>query len=113
LFNREIAFRAKSFTGFKSLLDDLFPDSNNVFPLGLDKTEDSRVWEYAKTNGFILVTKDDDFGDISILQGFPPKVIWIRRGNCTTAEIEKILRNNFLAIEQIEGDKVVDLLTLF
>lgn len=50
---------------------------------------------------------------MSILRGFPPKVIWIRRGNCTTAEIEKTLRNNFQAIEQIEGDEVIGLLTLF
>lgn len=95
------------------LLDDLFPNSNHVFPLGLDKSEDSSVWEYAKTNGFILVTKDADFGDMSVLRGFPPKVIWIRRGNCTTAEIEKTLRNNFQAIKQTEGDEVIGLLTLF
>lgn len=95
------------------LLADLFPDSNHVFPLGLDEAEDSDVWEYAKTNGFALVTKDADFGDMSVLRGFPPKVIWIRRGNCRTAEIEKILRNNFRASEQIETNKVVGLLTLF
>ena len=96
-----------------TLLEDLFPNSNHVFPLGLDKAEDSDVWEYAKTNGFILVTKDADFGDVSVLRGFPPKVIWIRRGNCKTVEIEKILRDNFQTIEQIESDKVVGLLTLF
>ena len=95
------------------LLADLFPNSNHVFPLGLDESEDSDVWEYAKTNEFMLVTKDADFGDMSVLRGFPPKVIWIRRGNCKTVEIEKILRDNFQAIEQIESDKVVALLTLF
>ncbi len=94
-------------------LADLFPSSNHVFPLGLDESEDSDVWGYAKTNGFILVTKDADFGEMSVLRGFPPKVIWIRRGNCKTTEIEKVLRNNFQAIEQIDGDKVVGLLTLF
>jgi len=95
------------------LLADLFPNSNHVFPLGLDESEDSDVWEYAKTNGFTLVTKDADFGDMSVLRGFPPKVIWIRRGNCKTVEIEKILRNNYQAIEQIESGKVTGLLTLF
>jgi len=95
------------------LLADLFPNSNHDFPLGLDEAEDSEVWEYAKTNEFMLITKDADFGDMSVLRGFPPKVIWIRRGNCKTVEIEKILRDNFQAIEQIESDKVVGLLTLF
>jgi predicted nuclease of predicted toxin-antitoxin system len=71
-----------------NLLSDLFPDSNHVFPLGLDKSEDTAIWEHARQNNFTLVTKDADFGDLSILRGFPPKVIWIRRGNCRTSEIE-------------------------
>ena len=60
-------------------LEDVFPNSNHVFPLGLDEADDTRVWEYAQQNDFTLVTKDADFGDLSILRGFPPKVIWIRR----------------------------------
>jgi predicted nuclease of predicted toxin-antitoxin system len=59
------------------------------------------------------VTKDADFGDLSILRGFPPKVIWIRRGNCKTSEIESILRNNLTAIEQLENDEQIGLITLF
>jgi predicted nuclease of predicted toxin-antitoxin system len=59
------------------------------------------------------VTKDADFGDLSILRGFPPKVIWIRRGNCKTPDIEKILRDNFEAIEQLESNEQIGLLTLF
>ncbi|WP_337907231.1 DUF5615 family PIN-like protein [Iningainema tapete] len=31
---------------------------------------------------------------MSILQGFPPKIIWIRRGNCSTSQIEGILRSH-------------------
>lgn len=96
-----------------NLLADLFPHSNHVFPIGLDKSEDTEVWEYAKQNDFILVTKDADFGDLSVLRGFPPKVIWIRRGNCRTSDIEKILRDNLEAIEQIESNEQIGLITLF
>ena len=94
-------------------LVDLFPNSNHVFPLGLDQAEDIEVWEYAKLNDFVLVTKDADFGDISILRGFPPKVIWIRRGNCKTSHIEQILRDNFNIVEQFETDQTLGLITLF
>ena len=95
------------------LLADIFPDSNHVFPLGLDESEDTEVWQYAKTNNYLLVTKDADFGDLSILRGFPPKVIWIRRGNCKTSDIENILRTHFAAIKQLENDKQSGLITIF
>ncbi|MDQ4122664.1 MAG: DUF5615 family PIN-like protein [Acidobacteriota bacterium] len=95
------------------LLSDIFPNSNHVFPLGLDTSNDTEVWEYARQNDFTLVTKDADFGDLSILRGFPPKVIWIRRGNCKTSDIEKILRDNFEVIERLENDSQIGLITLF
>jgi predicted nuclease of predicted toxin-antitoxin system len=95
------------------LLADVFPDSNHVFPLGLGESEDTKIWEYAQTNGFTLVTKDADFGDLSILRGCPPKTIWIKRGNCKTSDIEKILRNNLNAIQKLEEDDEIGLLTLF
>ncbi|MEW6130312.1 MAG: DUF5615 family PIN-like protein [Acidobacteriota bacterium] len=43
---------------------------------------------------YLLVTKDADFSDLCMLYGFPPKVIWIRRGNCTNHTIEELLRNH-------------------
>lgn len=94
-------------------LADLFPNSNHVFPLGFDFAADTEIWNYAKSNDFILVTKDADFGDMSLLRGFPPKVIWLRRGNCSTNDIENILRSNFAAVENLSRDKIVGLLTLF
>ena len=95
------------------LLSDVFPDSNHVSTIGLETSTDSEVWEYARTNGFTLVTKDADFGDLSVLRGFPPKTIWIRKGNCKTSDIEAILRNNFAAILKLENDDEIGLLTLF
>jgi len=94
-------------------LEDIFPNSIHVFPLGLDESDDTKVWEYARDNDFTLVTKDADFGDLSILRGFPPKVIWIRRGNCKTSDIEAILRKNFDAINELETETQIGLITLF
>lgn len=96
-----------------SLLADLFPNSNHVFPLGLDTIDDSEIWEFAKINDFVLVTKDADFSDLSVLRGFPPKVIWIRRGNCKTSDIEQILHSNFKIISQLQTDNTLGFVTLF
>ncbi len=40
-----------------ALLADIFPDSNHVFPLGLDEAEDTDVWQYAKTNNLCSLPK--------------------------------------------------------
>lgn len=61
----------------------------------------------------MIVTKDSDFSDLSVILGYPPKILWIRRGNCTTAEIEAILRANFEAVEALVGDENAGILTLF
>lgn len=80
-------------------LADLYPDSNHLFNLNLDTAEDSFVWEYARDNDFVIVTKDSDFSELSLLRGFPPKVIWIRIGNCTTKDIESLILSNTKEID--------------
>ncbi len=75
------------------VLADVFPQSQHVARLGLDRVQDHEVWEYAREHDYTLVSKDSDFHDLSVLYGAPPKVVWIRRGNCSTKQIELILRN--------------------
>jgi predicted nuclease of predicted toxin-antitoxin system len=93
-------------------LSDLCPDSNHVFRLGIDRAPDLDVWEYARREGFLIVTRDADFSDLCTMLGFPPKVIWIRRGNCSTNDIERILRDHYSDIEALNGDKIIGVLTL-
>ena len=80
-------------------LADRFPDSSHVALLGLEDADDAIIWSFAQTHGFTIVTKDSDFNDLSALRGAPPKIIWVRIGNCTTATIEAILRTYANAIE--------------
>ncbi|MEQ9552279.1 MAG: DUF5615 family PIN-like protein [Coleofasciculus sp. G2-EDA-02] len=61
----------------------------------------------------MIVTKDADFSELSILLGTPPKVIWIRRGNCSTNDMEKLLRDNYSDINAFSNDLNVGVLTLF
>jgi predicted nuclease of predicted toxin-antitoxin system len=83
---------------------DLFPDSEHVPNLGLHKASDVAVWEYAKEHGFAIVSKDSDFHQRSFLQGAPPKVIWVRLGNCTTRDVESLLKARSEAVISFGGD---------
>ena len=65
---------------------------------GLQGAGDARVWEYARQHGFTLVTKDEDFHRLSVLYGAPPKVIRIRLGNCSTADVAQLLRSQLNAV---------------
>ena len=74
-------------------LQDLYPESLHVRVVGLESADDAVVWQYAKEDDLTIVSKDSDFRQLSFTLGHPPKVVWIRRGNCSTSEIESILRN--------------------
>jgi len=56
-------------------LADLYPNSDHLDLLGLGTADDALVWEHARRNGFLVITKDADFADLSVLRGFPPKVV--------------------------------------
>lgn len=94
-------------------LYDLYPSSKHLDLLELGTADDSVVWKYAKDNDLVVVTKDADFADLSVWHGFPPKVVWIRRGNCSTNDIEKILRDHNTEIEDLVMDAASGILTLF
>ena len=76
------------------LLDDAFPDSTHVVDLGMDRDDDIAIWDYAKEHGYVIVTKDKDFLQRSVLMGDPPKVIHLRLGNCRVKDISKLLLDN-------------------
>jgi predicted nuclease of predicted toxin-antitoxin system len=75
-------------------LADIYPESEQILALGLGGAGDGTVWDYAKLHGLMIVSKDLDFYDRSLRVGAPPKVIWLRLGNCTTAAVEMLLRNS-------------------
>ena len=75
-------------------LSEEFPGSVHVRDIGLAQASDATIWVYARDHGLTILSKDSDFHQVSFLRGPPPKVIWIRRGNCSTADIEALLRSN-------------------
>lgn len=87
-----------------ALLQGLYPSSAHVQSLGLDFSADDVLWDHARQSGFVIVTKDADFSSLSVLRGFPPKVVWLLLGNCTTQQVEAALRANHAALLAFEHD---------
>ena len=80
--------------------------------LGLASADDEAVWARAAADGYAIVTKDDDFRQRSFLRGAPPKVIWVRLGNCRTADVEALLRARHADVEAFAADERAALLLL-
>lgn len=96
-----------------NLLADVYPDSAHVSDLGMGSAMDIEIWEYAHTHDYMIVTKDADFSEFGVVKGFPPKIIWIRRGNCSTQDIASILRESFVSIKTLSEDEETGILVLF
>lgn len=62
---------------------------------GLVNSADFEIWQFAKSNGYTIVTQDTDFNDIFIVHGFPPKIIWFKTGNLKNNHILEYLVANF------------------
>jgi predicted nuclease of predicted toxin-antitoxin system len=73
------------------LLQSDFPGSSQVALLGLERATDRSIWEYAKANGFVIVTSDSDFEELSLLLDAPPHVVRLQGGNLSSASVLALL----------------------
>ncbi len=95
------------------LLADLFPDSRQVRLLGMDQAGDQDIWQYARANGFTIVTQDADHADMSALYGSPPKIIWLRCGNQPTAIVARLIREHAESKAALESASETSCLEIF
>jgi len=84
LFDQNISFR------LLRRIEVQYPEAKQVKELGLENSTDMQIWKYARFNHFTIVTFDADFFEIANLKGHPPKIIWLRTGNKTTPNLEKL-----------------------
>lgn len=99
----------------RSLVDHFsaeFPGSIHITSLALDEAADETLWAHARANGFIIITKDSDFQQLSYLLGPPPKVIWLRCGNRSVEQIVRLILENLPTLQSFEQDPTAALLAL-
>jgi len=84
-------------------LKPIFGDCAHVDFIGLNvPTEDIDIWNYAQNNGYIIITKDNDFVDLLELKGYPPKVVLLKTGNNSSKALRELLINLKPMIEDLE-----------
>lgn len=77
-----------------------FPDSSQVLLLGLESVSDLEVWQYAQTHGFVIVSRDSDFQERSLITGHPPQVVWLKIPNRSKTAVLNILLEHRTEIER-------------
>jgi predicted nuclease of predicted toxin-antitoxin system len=84
---------------------DLFPDSVHVSQVGLASGAiDRQIWDYAKQNGFAIITADTDFVTMANTYGAPPKVILLENCDYPTSIAVRIISGNAILLSQFERD---------
>jgi len=77
-----------------------YPGSNQVVLLGMESASDKEVWQKARDEGYVIVTRDADFQELSLVWGQPPKVIRLKTLNQSRATTLKMLIENRDAIAE-------------
>ena len=95
-----------------SRIIDLFPESTHVKTIGLSRSDDGIILDWAKEHGFSIVSKDIDFYQRSIAFGHPPKFVWLRVGNCPTSLITELLRTRHKILRAFIASEEESLLVL-
>jgi predicted nuclease of predicted toxin-antitoxin system len=93
-------------------LHDVFPDSSHVTAVGLDTATDHEVWDFARAHGYAIASKDSDFRQLAFLYGPPPKVIWLRVGNASTAHVLQVIADHVEDIRSFDRSEDAALLVI-
>ncbi len=79
--------------------------------LGLRDAEDKEIFEAARNERAVVMTKDSDFVLLLDKLGAPPQVIWVTCGNTSNARLKELLTHTLpKALELLNfGEKLVEI----
>src|SRR5213595_887048 len=92
----------------------MLPDCLHVTRTGLPiPAEDIAIWQWAGTNNRIIITNDDDYYNLANTYGFPPKVVLLRMGNQSSANVFETLQKHLDDLQKLNDSDEYGLLELF
>ncbi len=76
--------------------------------LGLRDAKDLEIFEAARQDNLVIMTKDSDFVDLVCRLGSPPRILWLTCGNVTNRNLRLLLSSTFLdAVNQLQQGEIV------
>ena len=79
--------------------------------LNLRDAEDAEIFEKARQDGIVIISKDSDFVEMILRLGKPPQLLWITCGNVTNRRLQDLLSKVFVKAQKllISGEEVVEI----
>ena len=79
--------------------------------LNLRDAEDADIFEKARQDGIVIISKDSDFVEMILRLGKPPQLLWITCGNLTNRRLQDLLSKVFVKAQKllISGEEVVEI----
>ncbi|WKZ60130.1 MAG: DUF5615 family PIN-like protein [Cyclobacteriaceae bacterium] len=107
LFDENISYRIVK----KSL--EAFPNSLHVTSVRPKLKDDLAIFYYARKQNYLIVTFDEDFRELQSINGFPPKIIWLRTGNTSTEVVLSKLIDNHQSIHELVENREIGILEIY
>jgi len=93
------------------MTEELKVDASSAERLGLLTASDNEIFENAREQDAVIVTKDADFVELVNRHGPPPRVVWLSCGNTTNSRLKQILAAQWVQVAELirEGHPIVEL----
>lgn len=84
----------------RSLGERLGPEFRHATELG-ERLTDDEIWRRGKAGDWVVLTQDTDFFHRMIVEGPPPRVVWVRTGNLRRRAMEDLLVRVWPDVERL------------
>jgi predicted nuclease of predicted toxin-antitoxin system len=82
--------------------------------LNLRDAEDEQIFQKARQQGIVIISKDSDFVEMVLRLGAPPQLLWVTCGNVTNRRLQSLLTQVFSRAQELlaAGETVVEIADL-
>jgi predicted nuclease of predicted toxin-antitoxin system len=95
-------------------IESLFDFLTHVKFLGWIDWNDHDIFMTARDQKYdAVITLDEDFNKLLLQHGTPPKIIWIKTGNCSTSKLVEVITTHGQIILDFLSDDTYDCLELY
>ena len=83
-------------------------EANSLCDLGLRDAADLEIFQQARRQGVVLISKDSDFVDLISRFGSPPQLLWVTCGNVTNRRLQAVFGSaGRAAIDLLAGGQAI------